>query len=242
MPHDERRALRLRLKALLLSAVALSFVSVGASNPVPPVVEKFLGNNPSLRTLELADVRDIVDPAFAEFSPFIQVDLTGDGLVDVAAVVVQRGSPMRYGVVAFNGSRAGLGLRQWIVRLQPEPIVSLYVRERRRLYIAHCAECDSNPFVRWDGTEYVSQLWVAGDSPATFDRPSMASAPVGLRISPAKTGRIIAKLPECTDAEVLQSIKRPNGDRWYRVAVVVSGQRHVGFVQENELTEVSCIG
>jgi hypothetical protein len=45
----------------------------------------------------------VVDLAVEEFSPFVEVDLTGDRLVDVAAVVVQPGSPIRYGVVAFTG-------------------------------------------------------------------------------------------------------------------------------------------
>jgi hypothetical protein len=192
--------------------------------------------------LRVRPAHSSVDPAFEEFSPLIQVDLTGDRLVDVAAVVVQRGSPMRYGVVAFNGSRAGFGPRDWIVRLQPERIVGLYVRERQRIDIAYCVECDSNPFVRWDGTEYAEHFWVAGDSPATFDQPSKGVTSVGLRVSPTQAGRIIAKLPECTDAEVLQSVKRSAGDRWYRVAVVVNGLRQVGFVRQGELTEVSCIG
>jgi hypothetical protein len=76
-----------------------------------------LANNPSLRLLQLEDVRDILDPASEEFSPFVNVDLTGDRPADVAAVVVQRGSPVSYGVIAFNGSRSGFGPRQWIVRL-----------------------------------------------------------------------------------------------------------------------------
>ncbi len=229
-------------KRLAMSAVGLSLVSVGAANPIPPIVEKFLANNPSMRLLQLEDVRDIVDPGFEEFSPFVNVDLTGDRLADVAAVVVQPGSPLTYGVVAFNGSQTGFGPRQWIVRLQPERIVGLYVRERRRIDIAYCVECDSNPFVRWDGTEYAEHFWVPGDSPATFDQPSKGVTPVGLRVSPTETGRIIAKLPECTDAEVLQSVKRPAGARWYRVAVVVNGQRQVGFVRQGELSVVSCIG
>jgi hypothetical protein len=229
-------------KGLVLSAVGLCVVSVGAANPVPAVVDRFLANNPSLRLLQLEDVRDIVDPAFEEFSPFVNVDLTGDRLADVAVVVVQRGSPVSYGVIAFNGSRSGFGPRQWVVRLQPERIVGLYVRDRRRIDIAYCVECDSNPFVRWDGTEYAEHFWVPGDSPATFDQPSKGLTPVGLHVSPTQAGRIIAKLPECTDAEVLQAVKRSAGDRWYRVAVVVNGLRQVGFVRQAELTEVSCIG
>jgi hypothetical protein len=241
-PAGTRDALGLPLKALALSAIALSLVSVGAENSVPPVIEKFLARNPSLHVLQLAEVRDIVDPAFEDFSPFVEVDLTGDRLVDVAAVVVQPGSPRLYGVVAFNGAGAGFGPRQWIVRLQPERIVGVYVRERQRIDIAYCVECDSNPFVRWDGTRYAENFWVAGDSPATFDRASKGATPVGLRVSPTETGRIIAKLPECTTVEVVQSIEESVGDRWYRVAVVVNGQRHVGFVRQRDLTEVSCIG
>jgi hypothetical protein len=231
-----------RLKALMLSAIALSVASVGAANPVPPVLDKFLASNPALHLLQLAEVRDIVDPAVEEFSPFVQVDLTGDRIVDVVAVVVQPGSPKRYGVVAFNGSRAGFGGRRWIVRLQPERIVGLYVRERQRIDIAYCVECDSNPFARWDGTEYVENLWVPGDSPATFDRASKGVTPVGLRGSPIETGRVIAKLPECTAVEVLGSVKRSTGERWYRVAVVVNGERQVGFIRQRDVTEVSCIG
>lgn len=227
---------------MMLSAIALLVASVGTANPVPPVIEKFLASNPSLHLLQLADVRDIVDPASEEFSPFVQVDLTGDRIVDVVAVVVQTGSPERYGVVAFNGSVARFGARQWIVRLQPERIAGLYVRARRRIDIAYCMECDSNPFVRWDGTEYVENLWVPGDSPATFDRASKGVIPVGLRRSPTETGDVIGRLPECTAVEILRSVRRPAGDRWYRVAVVVNGERQVGFLRQRDLTEASCIG
>jgi hypothetical protein len=236
------RNLRLSLNALVLSAVSLSLGPVGASNPVPSVIEKFLAANPSLHLLQLAEVRDVVEPATKEFSPFAEADLTGDGLADVAAVVVQPGSPTRYGVVAFNGSRNGFGPRQWIVRPQPERIAGVYLRERRRMDIAYCVECDSNPFVRWDGTEYAESFWVPGDSPQTFDRPSNGASPVALRANPAGTARIVITLPECTAVEVLASVKRPAGERWYRVAALVNGRRHAGFVRQDDLTDISCIG
>ena len=215
--HDARG---LPLKAVALSAVALSLASVGAENSVPPVIEQFLASNPSLHLLQLAEVRDIVDPAFEDFSPFVEVDLTGDRLVDVAAVVVQPGSPIRYGVVAFNGSRAGFGPRQWIVRLEPERIVGVHVRQRQRLDIAYCVECDSNPFVRWDGTGYSENFWVPGDSPATFDRASKGVTPVGLRVSPTEAGRIIGQT-----TGVYNRRSPPVGQRGRRRSLVQSGGR-----------------
>jgi hypothetical protein len=38
---------------------------MGAANPIPLIIEKFLANNPLMRLLELEDVRDIIDPATA---------------------------------------------------------------------------------------------------------------------------------------------------------------------------------
>jgi hypothetical protein len=219
-------------------------MSADAAKPAPPVVARFLASNPSLRLLQLADVRDIVDPVGeGQFSPFVEADLTGDSRADAAAVVVQPGLPIRYGVVAFNRSDTGFSARQWIVRLSTERIVGLYVRERRRLDIAYCLECDSNPFVRWDGMQYRASLWVAGDSPATFDRPSKGVTPVELRGSPNEASRIVAKLSECTEVEIVQFVKPSGGGAgWYRVAVDLSGQRHVGFIRGEDLTEVSCVG
>ena len=93
------------VNALALAAVVLSPMSADAAKPTPPVVKRFLGSNPSLRLLQLSDVRDILDSGGeGQFSPFVEADLTGDSRPDVAAVVVQPGSPMRYGVVAFNRS------------------------------------------------------------------------------------------------------------------------------------------
>src|SRR4051812_9837353 len=149
---------------------------------VASVVVKFLADNPSFRLLRLDDVRDIVEPVGEQkFSPFVRADMTGDRIPDLAAVLVQRSSPERYGVVAFNGSRADSDKRaRWIVNPQEERIVGVYVEERRRMDIAYCLECDDNPFARWNGVAYEMYLSVPGDTPATFDVPSKGSKPVTL--------------------------------------------------------------
>jgi len=224
-------------------AVALLLLSSIANVP-PTVVEKFLEENPSFRLLQIADVRDLIEPVGEEqFSPFVQSELTGDRFEDVAAVVVQRGSHLRYGVVAFNGSRSGYGHPQWIMQPQPKRIVGVYLKNRRRIDIALCLACDSNSFVRWDGAEYAENFWLPGDTPMTFDQLSRGVTPVALFTSPSRASRIAAQLPQCTEAEIIRSLKRgAAGDRWYKVAVTLNGRRQVGFVHGGALTEVSCVG
>lgn len=171
------------------------------------------------------------------FTPFASGDLTGDTVPEVAAVIVEKGTPIRFGLVVIHGPRTV----HWVRRPQSEKIVSVAIQEARRLYVKHCLECDANSFVRWSGARYEDALWIVGDVPATYDRQS-GIRPVPLRQAPDATGKVSGNLPECTDARILQVLPRQgNGARWYRVEVILNGRTAEGFLPSDVLTDISCM-
>jgi hypothetical protein len=210
-----------------------------AQGPPPLPIQRFLDANPTFRLLAVDDVRDAVDKVAEKyFTPFEAGDLTGDGVAEVAAVIVQRGTPIRFGVVVLHGSRTV----HWVVRPQVEKIVSVNVQNTRRLYIEQCLECDSNSWVRWNGSSYENALWIVGDVPSTYNgRARNRSAP--LRPTPHSTDKVIGNVPECTSAKILQVLPmQANAVRWYRVEVLLNGRVREGFLPSEVLTDISCIG
>ena len=201
---------------------------LAAQAPAPPPMQRFLAANPAYRLLAVDDVRDVVDKVAEEyFTPFASGDLTGDGVPEVAAVIVQRGTPIRFGVVVVHGSRTVY----WVRRTQFDKIVGVAIQPTRRLYIQHCLECDTNSFVRWNGSSYEDFLWIVGDNAGTYDQQSHGNRPVPLRHTPNSTGKVIGSLRECTDAKILQVLPRQaNGVRWYRVEVSLNGLVTEGFL------------
>lgn len=231
--------LRMAHGFVIALATVTSCQPLAAQTPVPPPIQRLLAANPRYRLLAVVDVRDIVDQGAEEyFTPFASGDLTGDGVPEVAAVIVQRGTSIRFGVVVAHGSRTV----HWVLRPQSDKIVSVAIQQTRRLYIKHCLECDANSFVRWNGSSYEEFLWIVGDNTATYDQQS-GSRPVPLRQIPTSTGKVIGNLRECTDAKILQVLARhANGVRWYRVEVVLNGLVTEGFLPSEVLTDISCIG
>jgi hypothetical protein len=230
---------RVAFAAVLVIVTFLRLLVAQAQAPAPAGIQEFLAVNPAYHLLAVADVRDVVDSVAEEyFTPFASGDLTGDGISEVAAVIVQSGTPIRFGVVVVHGSRTV----HWVLRPQSDKIVSVEIQQTRRLYIKHCLECDSNSFVRWNGSSYEAALWIVGDIPATYDLQS-GNRPVPLRVSPTPTGKVIGNVTECTDARIVDVLPRQaNGVRWYRVEVVLNGLAIMGFLPSDVLTDISCIG
>jgi len=174
----------------MLPCALLSLTLLAGASQAPPVVQPLLAADSSLRLLRRADVQDILDVASnARFSPFVRTDLTGDGIPDVAAVVVRPGPHAASGVLVFNGRRSGFGRAWWVVPPASERIAAVYGGDRRRLVIACCVACDSNPFVRWNGAQYESNLWLRSETPAAYDQPSGGTSPVALRAAATPTAR-----------------------------------------------------
>lgn len=226
--------------AFVIGLVTVAFLQpLVAQAPAPPPIQRFLAANPAYRLLVIADVRDVVDQVAEEyFTPVASDDLTGDTVPEVAAVILQRGAPIRFGVVVIHlSSRV-----HWVLRPQSDKIVSVTIEEARRLYINHCLECDANSFVRWNGSSYEDSLWIVGEMPSTYDRQS-GIRPVPLRQTPNSLGKVIGDLGECTTAKILQVLPlQTKGVRWYRVEVMLNGRTTEGFLPADVLTEISCIG
>ena len=217
----------------------------------PAVIDNFVRAHPDYRLLSLDDVRDVVEPVGADkFSAFVESDLRGDGKRDVAAVVVVSGSsPARYGLVAFHADAAGRVSNDahWIVSPQTQRIVSIYVRERRRIEVAYCLECDSNPFVRWNGSEYEWYLFLPGDTANAYEELSEEEfdedSPIALRSEPVMDSKTAAEVPLCAPVKIVKFLSgSTDGKRWYSVEAVVNGQKVSGFLPASALTVVSCKG
>ena len=111
--------LRMAHGFVIALATVASCQPLAAQTPLPPPIQRLLAANPRYRLLAVADVRDIVDQGAEEyFTPFASGDLTGDGVPEVAAVIVQRGTSIRFGVVVAHGSRTV----HWVLRPQSDKI------------------------------------------------------------------------------------------------------------------------
>ncbi len=91
----------------VIALVTVGFLQpVVAQAPAPLPIQRFLAANSTYRLLAVADVRDVVDEVAEEyFTPFASGDLTGDTVPEVAAVIVEKGTPIRFGWVVVPGPR-----------------------------------------------------------------------------------------------------------------------------------------
>jgi hypothetical protein len=210
--------------SLLIAILAASGTEAAE---LPSLLREFLDKQPAYRLLEAADTLDgVARPAFAVG------DANGDGLLDVAAVVVKRrsGKPM-ISVVCINGSRNGRHPTFWLERDVETPTYSIVIKQKPRLILPlHCTECESDPWFAWNGSEYEANLRFPGDVLyLTFGAGSIESVPV----SATPGGPPVFNATAGTRALVKGIGKRVAGTRWYEVEV---GPRRVhGFAQEHSL-------
>jgi hypothetical protein len=143
------------------------------------------------------------------FWPPIQVlDLDGDGMPDVAAVVTKGGL---YGVLAVHSSAPSIA--RWVIPMQDRKIVGLAAPKHwpRSLQPLFCFYCDTDPILRWSGKQYEYDLWFSGEKaemgPATlYARPDPTSAAV------YRSADVVC------DAKIIQVGGTPDS-RWYLVEV-----------------------
>jgi hypothetical protein len=202
----------------------------------PRALSQFLSSRPDLRTVSMTDAPDVFDArgVGSYFRPWVQADLTGDNEAEVAAVVVQTAPSVRYGVVVLHRSTP-----HWAVPLANSRIVSVVV-QGTRLYIETCIECDSNSFVRWNGTAYEWELYERGETVATFDRASNGRRRVVIRQAPDVTSPSVGVVQQCSEATVVTVGPRRVGRRWYEVRTNIGDTSLVGFVTGDSVAEVAC--
>jgi hypothetical protein len=127
---------------------------------------------PQIPLLAVADVRDIVDQVAEEyFTPFASGDLTGDGVPEVAAVIVQRGTSIRFGVVVAHGSRTV----QSVLRSQSDKIVSVAIQQTRGSISSTASNAMRTPL--FVGTDRVTRSF--SGSSAIIRQPTISNQAVG---------------------------------------------------------------
>jgi hypothetical protein len=201
---------------------------------VPEPIRVLLAQHPELHLLTISDVADMVDPGTKSLSAFAIGDATGDGNQDLIAVLVgEQGTAKVWNVVAFNGTAAGFGPLQWILKDHKHPVGGVTIdRRRRKVTVWECFECDFSPWFRWNGESFEEGLWAQGDvlevapgGPAqVFPGPDAGTAPT-------------AQVPVYTQVRVLRAGPKLDDRRWYRVRVRVGPRTVEGFVDGRLLWE-----
>ena len=207
--------------AMLAGAVGVR----GQVSPAPPpLLDGLLKANPSwtlldpARDLHLAGdyTRDDL-VTLGHWPPWVAGDFDRDGRPDVAAVIVERTAEgSRFGVIAVHARRPSRPI--WIVPLGPRPYIAAYLGETRDVVVpAHCLECDTNAWYRWNGTAFEPGLHAVGDT-VTFVERLPGRPPVLLFTSPTERAPGTIAVPSCGTARVLRRGGSPEA-RWYQVAL-----------------------
>ncbi len=228
--------------SLVLGAVAA--ISAQAPTSVPPLLDGLLRAHASWRLLDpvrhpVGDytVADLVE--LKHWPPWTVGDFDRDGRSDVAAVIVTDGPDgPRYGVAAVHARRPGRP--QWIVPLASRPYLAAAIYERTDVVVAaHCLECDTNTWYRWNGRAYEALLYATGET-VVFGEARSGPTPQ-LFDRAGRRARPIATLAPCSDGRVRRVGGRP-GVRWYLVEVA-GATRTRGWVPAHRLTEaIDCAG
>ena len=222
--------------AQLLTSSILIAVLVGQVGPEPQPLATFLRHNPQfhlLREDELGDERDDIVRDRA-FSPYVSADATGDGRPETFAVVLSGHAPsVKYGAVALShgGSKA-----LWLIRPTEKPLVGIRV-DGNRVWPLHCYGCDSNDFLRWNGRGYEWRLWVVGEEVALYGHTD--GQVVVVRERPTERARPVVQVTNCASPATIIGVQPiSSGHRWYKIDAM--GLQ--GFVRDDDVTEISCIG
>ena len=206
----------------------------------------FLAEHPEFRIVSL---RDAVEPPDQDtyikqgyFHPMTVADIDGDGIDDLLVVVVQwRTKPRRYGVVAFSGTRTGFAREpKWVVRPIRELIRGVAASsDDGRVYPLFCVECDTNSFLRWNGKEFESKLFVVNEPVllvgpfVSLDQPPGATVP--LLAEPRSGASTIGTVKGCTGARVSVVGPRDGTRRWYRVDIEGQGSTLSGWITDDDI-------
>ena len=211
---------------------------------VPPLLDGLLRAHPSWQLLN-PDRHPVGDYTRADlielhhWPPWSVGDFDRDGRADVAAVIVTDGTDgLRYGVAAVHASQPGRP--HWIVPVASRPYLAAAVYERTDVVTAaHCLECDTNTWYRWNGRAYEALLYATGETVVFGDAPSQPAPQLFER--EGRGARPIAIIEPCSRGRVHRVGGRP-GHRWYLVDVAGAAPTR-GWVPAERLTEtIDCAG
>src|SRR5258707_12027949 len=148
----------------LVTSVVL-MASLAGAQALPNMLRTALQGLPGVSILEApieaANLGDLKQGGY--WPPWAMADLDGDGLPDVAAVVVKgQGANRTFGVIAIHARTPAM--IHWVVPMGKESITGLTTKQPPNSVMPlFCFACDSNTFLRWSGTAYELELRMVGE-------------------------------------------------------------------------------
>jgi hypothetical protein len=171
--------------------------------------------------------------------PWIALDFDRDGVDDIAAVVVRRGTgnEPEFTVVVVHGGTPGRA--ELVVPFRAQRIfgVSEGIKDDTVMPL-HCADCDANIWYRWNGRAYEPRLHAVGESIRIGSEPGRRST---LFATPRADATRTGDVPSCARAQV-QEVGGEAGQRWYRVEVVAPTFPRGWVPQQLAMEGVECAG
>jgi hypothetical protein len=154
----------------------------------------------------------------AAYPAFAVADANGDGIPDVAAVVVRSvGGRLFLSSVCINGGKETPHRVFWLEKDVDLPTYSIEFKQQPRLVLPwHCIACESDPWFAWSGVEYEANLRFVGDVLYLWF-PAGSSEPVPVSSVPG--GRELLAVPAGTRVQVKNIGKKVAGTRWYEVEI-----------------------
>jgi hypothetical protein len=175
--------------------------------------------------------------ALDRWPPWIELDFDRDGVNDIAAVVVRRGSgnESEFTVVVVHGGTPGRA--ELVVPFRAQRIfgVSEGIKDDTVMPL-HCADCDANIWYRWNGRTYEPRLHAVGESIRIGSEPGRRSP---LFATPRADATRTGEVPSCARAQV-QEVGGEAGQRWYRVEVVAPSFPRGWVPQQLAMEGVEC--
>jgi hypothetical protein len=175
----------------------------------PNLLRDALKTLPGVRVpVKPADEDAAADLKAGGFWPPIKVlDLDGDGFDDIAAVVTRRS---QFGVLAVHSRSPGQV--HWVLPLGARQITGLATPPywHGSLQPLLCFYCDTDPVLRWSGTQYEYDLWRRSEKLQLPERTIF-------RAGPSSKAPIVYRPADYTcDATVLEIAGTPE-HRWYLI-------------------------
>ncbi len=225
-----------RIALVIMGCLTLASTDTGAgtdqvrrlpaiSTTRPPILEKFLQQNPDYHLLTPSDVDDVdTKQAIATGEPpaFLLADTNRDAKIDVVAVVVK---DKLFNVVVLQAKEraASSATPYWLVRDSTDVIAGIYINGDY-MVPAYCIACDGLSTYAWTGSEYGKNVTLKGHfqcigyDAVIYSKDDEHSVPVYKTTTPA-------------GAYVLE-LGRHQGDLYWHKIKLDSGQ--IGFVLNNE--------
>lgn len=224
--------------ALSLACAASSAVAQAPNAKTRPVTA-WLATHAEYRLLAAddlpADVRDGAKPAEIAQVAAVHLDVSGDRVADMAAVLVRgRGADARFSIVCFDGAKGG-GYEpepHWVVRDSATPIAGVNANAPFRLssgrhpcellaYDAAFSEPEHR--YRWNGSEYEEDYWTPGEGLGVIE-------PLDLRSAPDAGAPAVGRLGDEDLVVVLEPVAPKDGVRWYKVRTTKVAKGKAGAV------------